>query len=177
MSWGALGDITFETIAGPMEEAYKWAMDVAEHPTVGRKARLQVVGPRLQELTLRIRLNTSLNSNPEQDLRVMKDSMEAGEILDLVIGELPDQGLWAGQWVLASMDLASLERWPGGMLRNVEVTLSLKEWVEPSELTVSKRKAKENAKAVKKKGKALPAATQWKTETNREGYQQRVPTS
>lgn len=173
MSWGALGDITFETIAGPTDEAYKWAVDIAEHPTIGRKARSQFIGAKLQELTLQIRINTSINSNPELDLRTLKDSMEAGEVLDLVVGEQADQGLWAGTWLLTSMDLAALERWPGGRIRNVEVTLTLKEWVEPSELTVSQRKAKKPA--VRKKGKTTPPATQWKTETNSEGYQQRVP--
>nr|WP_320132001.1 phage tail protein [uncultured Holophaga sp.] len=154
MSWGSLGDLVFETIAGPLDEAYKWAMDVAEHPVAGRKARLQVVGPKLQELTLRIRLHTSINSSPELDLRVLKDSMEAGEVLDLVIGELPDQGLWAGQWLLTSLDLAAIERWPGGLIRNTEVTLTLKEWVAPSDLTVSQRKA------VKPKGGTIsPAVT------------------
>jgi hypothetical protein len=68
-----------------------------------------------------------------------------------------------------------MERWPGGRIRNLEVSLTLKEWVEPSALTASQRQAKAKAKAVKKKGQTVPASTQWKTNTNSEGYQQRVP--
>lgn len=155
MSWGSLGDYTFETIGGPLEEVYKWAVDVAEHAVLGRKGRLQHNGVKLQELTLRIRLHSSINASPEANLKALKDHMESGEILDLVVGEQADQGLWAGQWLITTMDLGTIERWPGGKIRNLEVTVTLKEWVEPSGLTISARTSP--AKAVKKKGAVSPA--------------------
>lgn len=153
MSWGALGDIIFEPIAGPVDESHKWAVDMAEHAVLGRKARLQFLGTKLQDMTLRILLHSSINSNPELDLRVWKDSMEAGEVLDLVVGVQTNLGLWGGKWLLTSMDLGTIERWPGGRLRSAEVSLTLKEWVDPPELQVSQRAAP----AIRKKGKVSPA--------------------
>jgi phage protein U len=173
MNWGALGDIVFEPMAGPLDETHKWAVDIAEHALIGRKPRLQMTGPKLQELTLRIRLHTSTNANPELDLRVLKDSMEAGEILDLVVGEQSDLGLWAGQWMLTTIDIGAVERWPGGRIRNAEVTLTLKEWVEPADLQVSARK--NPPKAVRPNGKTAPPSIQSKIETNRDGFS--VPVS
>lgn len=155
MSWGSLGDIVFLPLAGPLDEGWKAAVEIAEHPRIGRKPTQQLAGLKLEELSLRVCLDVSLGCSPEEDVATWRTAMEAGEALPLVMGATGDSGCYASDWLLASLDVTSVERAPGGgRIRHLELAVALKEYVAPDDLPVSKRKARP---AVRKKGKVSPA--------------------
>ncbi len=153
MSWGSLGTITFLPLAGPLDEGWKAAVELAEHPRIGRKPTLQLTGHKLEELTLRVRLDASLGCSPESDLATWDAAMEAGEVLPLVMGLTGDSGCYASEWLIASLDVTAVERAPGGgRIRHLEASISLKEYAAPEGLTVSTRKTP--PPALRKKGRA-----------------------
>jgi len=170
--WGALGDLQFSLLGGPFEFQDKQEAEFAEHPILGDTPRLQFLGRKLEEITLKIRLHPLLTSNPDLDLRSLRDSMVQGDPQDLVIGQ-EQSGIYAGRFVIASIEHDRAEQWPNGKLKLAEVTVQLKEWIKAPELGISARKVP--PPAIKKKGQTPPPSTQWKTETNKSGYSQRTP--
>lgn len=170
--WGSLGDLTFSLLGGPIEFSDKQEADWAEQPVLDGAPRLQLVGRKLEEITLRIRLHPLTTDNPDLDLRSLRDSMVQGDPQDLVIGQ-DQSGIYAGRFVIQSLEHNRIEQWPNGRIRLVEATLKLKEWAPAPGLVVSARKVP--PPAVRKKGQATPPSTQWQTEKNKEGYEQRVP--
>jgi phage protein U len=163
--WGALGDLQFSLLGGPYEFQDKQEAEFAEHPILGDAPRLQFMGRKLEEITLKIRLHPLLTSNPDLDLRSLRDSMVQGDIQELVIGQ-EQSGTYAGKFVITSLEHDRLEQWPNGRLRMADVTVQLKEWVKAPELGISSRKT---PPAIKRKGQAPPPSTQTKTEKTRYG--------
>jgi hypothetical protein len=165
MNWGSLGPHVFGAGAGPSAETLKIAVALAEHSRLGRKPTQQLAALRLQELEWTINLH-SANLDVGATVEALKASMEEGEVLDLVQGDLPDAGAWAGQWLITDMDIESVARAPGGAIYSADVKLRLKEWVQREGLEVSKRKAP----AVKPKA---PAAARQHSEGP--GYRTEAP--
>jgi phage protein U len=154
--WGSLGDVIFDGINGPMEFSDKQEAEFAEHPLILGKPRLQFLGTKLEEITLKIRLHNRLQKSPDNLLSGLLKSMNQGDPLDLVVGRKANSGIYCGKVVIASIDHDRIEQWPNGKIRLAEVSIKLKEWVPPATLQVSKRKA---PPAVKKRGKkATPRA-------------------
>ena len=152
MPWGALGSHRFERTAGPQAETLKMAANYAEHARIGRSPTQQITGHKLQDYELQVKLHHSIGDVSET-LRDFKKSMDEGEVLDLALGEEPDTGIWAGQWLLASMDLESITRMPGGRVYSADLKLRLREWVQREGLETSPRKPP----AVKPKKTPAPA--------------------
>jgi phage protein U len=139
MAWGALGDLQFSLLGAPFDFQDKQEVDYAEQPVLDDSPRLQFIGRKLEEITLKIRLHAFLTSNPELDLRSLKDSMIQGDPQALVIGK--DQtGIYAGKFVILSLEHDRQEQWPDGRIRLADVTVKLKEWVKTPELGISSRK-------------------------------------
>ena len=172
MAWGALGDMVFTLLGGPFSFSDKQEADFAELGLLGSKPRLQFVGAKLEEITLQIRLHALTTPTIELDLRSLRDTLTQGDVVDLVIGQ-EQTGIYAGKFVLTSLEHDRQEQWPNGRLRLAEATLKLKEWTPAPGLVVSARKTP--PPAIRKKGKSPAPATQWKTETNKDGYTQRTP--
>lgn len=165
--WGALGDLQFTLLGGPVEFQDKQEADWAEHPIVGGKTRLQMTGLKAEELTLRIRLHPFLTSNPDLDLRSLLDSMRQGDPQDLVIGN-QDSGIYAGKFVIASVEHDRVDQWPDGRIRLAEVTLNLKEWTTAPGLQVSARKTP--PAAIRKAGQGASPSTQTKVQRDKGSY-------
>jgi phage protein U len=160
--WGSLGNLAFGLLGGPYEFQDHQEADYAEIPVLGDAPRLQAVGRKLEEITLKIRLHPLTSDNPDQDLQTLRDAMLQAAVQDLVIGQ-QQSGIYAGRFVIASLDHDRLEQWPDGTLKLAEVTVKLKEWVETPGLAISSRK--KAPAAVRKRGQAAPPATQVQTET------------
>lgn len=164
--WGSLGDLKFTLLGGPVEFTDKQSVELAEHAIIGAKPRLQLTGLKPEELSIKIVLHELTTPNPELDLRMMRDSMNTGEVLELVIGE-DVSGIYAGKFVIQNLEHTRVEQWPNGKIRRAEATLTLKEWTATPALRQSARKAP--PKGIKGKGKATSAAIQTHTETNKDG--------
>jgi phage protein U len=150
-AWASLGPHVFD--AGASAETLKIAVALAEHSRLGRKPTQQLASLKLQELEWALALH-SAKYDVAATVEALKASMEEGEVLDLVQGDLPDTGAWAGQWLITDMDIESVARAPGGAIYSADLKLRLKEWVRREGLEVSKRKApavKPKAPAAEKK--------------------------
>jgi phage protein U len=156
-------------MAGPTDFQDKQEVELAEHPVVGGKTRLQLTGLKPEEITLQITLHTSTTESPEADLLYLKACMESGEVLDLVLGR-HDSGVYAGKYVLAGIDHQRAEQWPNGKIRHATATIRLREWVKPPDLVVSSRKTPPTGiKSKTGAGKGLSPAVQSKIVTNKDG--------
>jgi len=139
-NWGSLGEHVFGLGAGPSDEAWKTGAELAAHARIGAKPTQQLTGQKLQEYELTITLHRHTYDDVDAALAALRASCDEGEILDLVIGDRPDTGAWAGQWLIADLDGGSITRAPGGSLYSIEVKIKLREWVKRDGLEVSKRK-------------------------------------
>jgi phage protein U len=139
MAWGSLGDFVFNRLSGPSSESLKGGAVYAEHARIGRKATQQLTGIKLQETEWQVSFHHSIDPDITSTLEGIMNACEAGEILDLVIGDLPYSGIFAGQWVIHDYDVDSIARAPGGKIYSLELKLKLKEWVTKDGLEVSKR--------------------------------------
>ena len=153
MLWGALGGIEFGFCEGPATETLKNAVKYASHDRLGRAPIRQFVGRNLQTVEWTINLHCQTTPDLENLIATLKMSMENGEILDLVYGDAPDTGIWAGQWTIDSLDIDSLTRAPGGALYSANIKIKLTEWVQREDLVVSKRQP---PPALKPSGKKPP---------------------
>ena len=156
-SWGALGDLVFTCINGPYEFNDKQEMDYAEHAHAFGKPSLQLIGTKLEEITMKIRLHNFLSSTPTIDLRNLLEAMRTGTPQDLVIGQ-DTTGNYAGKFLIQAIEHDRIEQWPNGLIKLAEVTIKLKEYVPPAALAVSART--EPPRAVKPTGKTVAPATQ-----------------
>jgi phage protein U len=155
-AWGAIGQHVFKLRAGPNAETLKLGTEYAQHARIGRKATQQATAPRLQEMELSITLHGA-DYGPAAVMEALKKSMEEGEILDLVHGEQPGTGVFAGQWILTDMDIESIARAPGGAIYSADLKLKLREWAQREGLEVSKRQPPPAVKTAAAKPK--PALT------------------
>lgn len=177
MSWGSLGDLTFGLLGAPLSFEDKQEANLSEHEVINEKGHIQHLGPKLEEITLRIALHARTTEfSPETDLLLLKMAMDEGTVLDLVIGE-EDSGLYAGQFLIQSIQHDRQEQWPNGKIRYAEATISLKEYVKPSDLVVSSRKTLAGLKTTKGKAAAASVQTsvQVETKTNSDDYSLAVP--
>lgn len=165
MAWGSLGDMVFTLLGGPFSFQDKQEADFAELGLLGSKPRLQFVGPKLEEITLQIRLHALTTPTIELDLRSLRDTLTQGDVVDLVIGQ-EQTGIYAGKFVITSLEHERLEQWPNGRLRMAEATVKLKEWTPAPGLVTSARK---NPAGIRKKGQSSAAAVQSKTVQNKDG--------
>jgi hypothetical protein len=134
-----LGPHVFGLGAGPSAETLKIGANLAEHARLGRKPTQQLASLRLQEWELTVNLHDAAH-DVGPTIEALKASMEEGEVLDLVIGDRPDAGAWAGQWLIADMDVESVSRAPGGEPYSADLKLRLREWSPREGLDVSKRR-------------------------------------
>jgi len=139
MLWGALGNIEFGICEGPSAETLKLAVKYAPHERLGRAPTRQFTGRNLQMLEWTISLHCQTTPDLDAVILALKTSMESGEIMDLVHGDAPDTGIWAGQWTIDSLDVESISRFQGGALFSANLKIKLTEWVQREDLAVSKR--------------------------------------
>jgi len=157
MSWGSLGSVQFEPLAGPTDFSARMSVEYAEQSLVGRKPVLQAVGDKLDELTLQIRVHYTLNADVQASVKAITQALRDHQVLSLVLGTAPDAGIYAGEYVLTDLSQTIQELWPDGTLKWVEMSLTLKEWVEDANLQVSARQNPPPAIRPKKTGTPAPA--------------------
>ncbi len=134
-TWATLGDITFDLFSAPTDFQAKDGFHFAEHKMARGKPKLQAIGADLQELTVQCKLHSGVNSFPELDMRSWRDSMQAGEPLPLTIWGVND-GIYAGRLVIERLEHKINQYTADGRWQDVDVTLTLKEWVDEDPLQI-----------------------------------------
>jgi len=138
-NWGSLGDHVFGLRAGPSAETLKLGAEIVTHARVGRKPTQQLAALKLQEYELSITLHNR-DYDVASVIDALRESIETGEVLDLVIGDQPNTGAWAGQWLITDLEIENITRAPGGGLYSADAKIKLREWVKREGLETSKRK-------------------------------------
>ncbi len=126
---GTLGQVVFEVSADKVRTTSdfkrKRAANYAEHAVLDRKPILQYVGPALDEISFRIRLDAAQGINPSRELISLEKILLAGDELMLIIGGQP-----LGKFVLEELNEAWTRQDGQGRLMVAEVDLKLKEYAD-----------------------------------------------
>lgn len=93
------------------------------HEVIGRKPVQEFIGPALRSLSLSIRLDAGLGLDPEAEAASLRESVETGEVLPFVLGGEPH-----GDWIATEMGESWRNVTSEGIVRTIEVQLSLEEY-------------------------------------------------
>lgn len=127
---GAFGDLVFEVSAMKVLTFDGFKRDVkakyAEHSIIGRPAVLEFVGRELEEISLTIKIVSSLGVNPAEVALQLREMCQSGEPNFLIIGNTV---YGENEFVITDVS-ESVIRWTGGgdvMTNDIEV--KFKEYV------------------------------------------------
>ncbi len=151
---GVLGDITFKTsFDGVKLESLNFknfksknSSNFEEHKRRGSKPLLEFIDTSTTDLSFDILLLKTLGANPLELLKKIKVYVETGEVLDFLLGEEV-----LGSFFIASYD-SNLEYISNrGVIDKVEVSLTLREYIDKVESniqTIEKKKSRTTKKIV-----------------------------
>ena len=126
MQFALLGNVQFELITYFDGLEGRFASDYAEHALIEGKPRLQWIGERLDEWTLKLKFH-QLFCDPELELARLRNAMETHEPLPFVLAT----GEYKGEFVIAEISAVSEQTDRQGGLVEVAATLNLKECPDP----------------------------------------------
>lgn len=149
MQFALLGEIQFELITYFDGLEGRFGSDYAEHALIEGKPRLQWIGDRLDEWTLKLKFH-QLYCDPEREIARLQDAMETHKPLPFVLAT----GEYKGEFVVTEISVTSEQTDLAGTLVSVEASVSLKEHVPPPGV----ERARFDAPAVQVPGK--PSAPQ-----------------
>lgn len=128
MPLATLGDIVFEASAELIrtfsDAVHKTSARWTAHEVIGAKPVQEYIGPGLRTLGILIRLDAGLGLVPETEAAALRAAVEDGEVLSLVLGGEP-----RGDWVATEMREAWRQVTASGVVRVIDVDLSLEEYV------------------------------------------------
>lgn len=146
-----LGSIPFQGLKGFTQFNEGRSTNLAEHPRIDGKPRLQRVGSNLHELSVSIMLHASF-CNPEQDFALLDDARENAEILPLVLAN----GVYVSDYVIEAIERNIQQTDARSNIVSMLVSMTLKEAYNPDPMKSLSISAKQNAYATSDGGaKAL----------------------
>lgn len=155
--YATLGTLEFDVVNAWTSWSSEQGVDYSEHPLFGRKPRLQRVGDKLDTLKLSIRLHAKY-ADPEAALARIRQVMTAGQPLRLVMGNGQQEG---GRWLIETLSEEQRKTAIDGTRLCIELTLSLKEYVQPAPLNERRHaatvQARANTAAAPRRKTKLPA--------------------
>lgn len=126
---GTLGEIVFETSAEKLltfrDLSRTGEARVEEHAVIGRKPVIEYIGPALDKVSLMVRLDVAHGVIPRDEIKRLRDSLNAGEVLPLTIG-----GEFFGDWIITQITEGNHRMDNRGNVLIAEVTISLTEVAE-----------------------------------------------
>lgn len=142
MQFALLGDVQFELITYFDGLDGKFGVDYAEHARIEGKPRLQRVGDKLDEWSLKLKFHQTY-CDPEAELIKLKDAMRTYTPASFVLAT----GSYKGDFVITDMSLNSEQTTKEGALISATVDVTLREAVGLPGV-----KARPNAPAIAKSG-------------------------
>lgn len=143
MQYALLGDVQFELITYFEGLDGKFSSDYAEHARIEGKPRLQFIGDKLDEWTLKLKFHQTY-CNPEAELVKLMGAKVIHAPLPFVLAT----GAYKGSFVITEISMVSTKTDGQGTALAMEVTLTLRESID----AVAK---KSTAPAVVKAGSKL----------------------
>lgn len=119
MYW-QLGDIVFEKLNGFSDFGVKTETEIAEHPLISGKPRLQSTGQKANEVTIAIHIH-SMFADPKKQYEALDQNREELAVLALIGGD----GKVYGDFVIKSIDLKVVQTTPDGKWVEANMDLSL----------------------------------------------------
>jgi len=126
MQFALLGEIQFELITYFDGLEGRFGSDYAEHALIEGKPRIQWIGDKLDEWTLKLKFH-QLYCDPELEVARLQDALEMHEPLPFVLAT----GEYKGEFVVTEISVTSEQTDLIGTLVSVEASVSLKEHVPP----------------------------------------------
>ncbi|MEA5034038.1 phage tail protein [Cloacibacillus evryensis] len=96
----------------------------AEHEVIGKKPLLEFLGPGLEEISFKLQLMSSLGVKPDEEVKVLQEMRDAGEVGQLIFGEIK-----IGKFVIVDLSQQEGPRDRHGAPTWIEVELTIKEYV------------------------------------------------
>lgn len=93
-----------------------------EHAVIGRKPKLEFVGPGLDQITFSIRLDRFLGVTPEDELESIREAMGEAQILPLIVG-----GRYLGRWIITEVSETHTRHDGAGKIVVAEAAITLRE--------------------------------------------------
>lgn len=133
---GALGNIPFETSSDKtlLLSGLKWdsGMRYAEHMRHNETGMLEYVGKNPDEISFSIKLSAFLGINPTKMMERLRSLHHSRKAVKFALGTMPI----AGMWVLTDMKCEMEHFHKDGTLLSVDVSITLREYVESVNLPV-----------------------------------------
>lgn len=128
---GSLGPVVFvatqDTIRTIQDFTRSSASRYAEHEILGKKPKIQWIGPGLDTISFSMRFDASYGLNPRKELNQLVELERAGKALPLTIG---GEGMGVYLWTITSLE----QKWDHidnqGNLLIASANISLKEYVK-----------------------------------------------
>jgi len=142
--YAQLGTIRFEGSKGFSSLEESFAVNYAQHERIKSKPRLERVGDVLDTISFEMLLHSQF-TDPEADIAILRDYMQNGEILPLILGT----GKVLGNFVIPSFTKTTEFTDPSGNLISVSLSVELLESFSEDPLRESNDQAKNSAFATK----------------------------
>ena len=137
-----LGSIPFQGLKGFTQFSESRSTNLAEHPRIEGKPRLQRVGSNLHELSISMLLHASF-CNPEEDYATLDEARETAEILPLVLAN----GVYVSDYVISSIERSVQQTDAQSNIVSMTLSMTLKESFNPNPQQTLATMAKQNAYA------------------------------
>lgn len=132
-SLGALGDISFHVSSWndihTIEDLQRNAKNrTVTHAIIGKKPFTEYLGPDLQTISFKIKLNAQWGVNPVLEVEKLVGYCEEGTVLTFTLG---GKKFGKNKWMITSVGEAVKYYDNRGAILSSEVDISLQEYVEP----------------------------------------------
>lgn len=135
MTIGSLGKVVFETSEKKIRTFFDLKRSasarIGTHDLIGKKPILEFVGPGLEQISMNVRLDVSLGLNPADELKVLREMRDKGEIAKFILnGEPVTENYWLIEQI--SEDHRQIDN--KGRLLIADLSITMKEYVKPPEV-------------------------------------------
>ena len=129
MQVGSMGDIPFVVSYGKIRTFSDYGRSGSgrwvKHDLIGRKPVMEVLGPDVEKVSMKIQLRTDHGINPESELGRLRKMRDTGAVFPFILGGAPVSDNY---WLLEDIG-ENVSYWrAGGKILSVSVDITLTEY-------------------------------------------------
>ena len=129
MSIGSFGKVIFVASANEIltfdDLQQSGTARYAEHAVMGSKPLLEFIGPGLEEISFKVKLDASCGVDPDSEFKTLQEIRDSGEVCVLVFGDTK-----IGKFILEGISATEGPRGKDGRATWIEAGLTIKEYVD-----------------------------------------------